>query len=73
MIIPKYSTHLTLCAGDRGTFTLSDGHLLLRCRADTIELPTERQNFTMLGEGPLLGQNCQVPISHYSHYSKQAL
>ena len=35
MIIPKYSTHLTLCAGDRGTFTLSDGHLLLRCRADT--------------------------------------
>ena len=46
MIIPKYSTHLTLCAGDRGTFTLSDGHLLLRCRADTIELPTERQNCT---------------------------
>ena len=27
MIIPKYSTHLTLCAADRGTFTLSDGHL----------------------------------------------
>ena len=28
MIIPKYSTHLTLCVGDRWTFTLSDGHLI---------------------------------------------
>ena len=28
MIIPKYSTHLTLCVADRWTFTLSDGHLI---------------------------------------------
>ena len=29
MIIPKYSTHLTLCWPDSSTFTLSDGHLLI--------------------------------------------